>query len=495
MSTAPELEPGVARILADVGPVDANGHGAAPSGSGPAAAQGSWDGTDVANAERFVADHGTRARWCGPWGSWLVWDGTRWERDVRDNVVELAKDTARRLAEETATKTVPGESDGARRQRMAKAAGFQNAGRIRAMLELARSDPQVSVVPADLDADPWLLNATNGTVDLRTGRLRPHVPADLITKVAGASYHPDATALAWITFLERVLPDADLRTFVQRSLGYACTGIVAEALLWLAYGGGANGKTSLLGTVEAVLGDYAQPAAPDLLLAGRDQHPTGMADLKGARLVLTSELDDGKRLAEATVKQLTGGDVIKARVMRGDFFRFTPTHHLWVQTNHRPEVRGTDTGIWRRLRLVPFETTIPPSEQDPRLGEKLRAEADGILAWLVAGCLAWAAHGLAEPLVVQMATADYRAEQDALGAFLTECCVEQAGASVTAADLYAAYRTWADATGEYQLNQRRLGQQLAERNLERRKHGPHRRWSWFGIGLAGAEQQQLGVNP
>ncbi|MEJ7765735.1 MAG: phage/plasmid primase, P4 family, partial [Acidimicrobiales bacterium] len=345
------------------------------------------------------------------------------------------------------------------------------------------------------DAEPWLLNVRNGTLDLRSGRLRPHRAGDLLTKQAAASYHPEAEAPTWSTFLARVLPDLDVRTFVQRSLGYAATGIVAESLLWLAYGGGANGKTTLLGTVEAVLGDYAAPAAPDLLLAGRDQHPTALADLKGARLVLTSELDDGRRLAEATAKQLTGGDVIKARVMRGDFFSFAPTHHLWVQTNHRPGVRGTDTGIWRRLRLVPFEVTVPVSEQDPRLGEKLRTEAGGILAWLVQGCLDWQQHGLTEPLAVWHATADYRAEEDSIGTFLTDCCIEQEQATVSAADLYDAYRTWADANGERQLNQRRFGQQLTERNLERRKHGPQRRWSWFGLGLLGAVQQQLEVNP
>ena len=473
-----------------VGPVDANGHGPVVGVDPP-----SWDGTDTANAERFVADHAGTARWCGPWGAWLVWDGTRWRRDVRDQVVELAKGTARCLAQETADTEPPDETDAERRKRMAKAAGYQNIGRIRAMLELARSHPAIAIVPDDLDADAWALNVRNGTLDLRTGRLHPHRPGDLLTKQAAASYHPEAEAPTWSAFLTRVLPDIDVRTFVQRSLGYASTGIVAESLLWLAYGGGANGKTTLLGTIEVVLGDHAGPAAPDLLLAGRDQHPTGMADLKGARLVLTSELDDGRRLAEATVKQLTGGDVIKARVMRGDFFSFTPTHHLWIQTNHRPGIRGTDTGIWRRLRLVPFEVTVPPSEQDPRLGEKLRAEADGILTWLVQGCLDWQQHGLTEPLAVRLATADYRAEEDALGTFLTDCCIEQEQATVSAADLYDAYKAWSTANGEDHLNQRRFGQQLTERNLERRKHGPQRRWSWFGLGLIGADQQQLDVNP
>ena len=484
MSTAPNLDPAVARILADVGPgVPPTGRNSNGGGSSTGDPE-SWDGTDIANAERFVADHAAGARWCGPWSSWLVWDGVRWQRDVRDHVVELAKATARRLAEETATKVVPGESDAARRQRMAKAAGFQNAGRIRAMLELARSDPNVSVVPDDLDADPWLLNTTTGTVDLRTGTARPHNPADLCTKVTRAGWHPAAAAPVWHAFLERILPDPDVRSFVQAALGYACTGVIADHVLCVAWGSGANGKSTLLDAVAHVLGDYAQAAPPELIAPTHDEHPTLMADLQGARLVVTSELDDGRRLAEATVKRLTGGDPVKARYMRQDLFEFRPTWHLWLGTNHRPRIAGTDHAIWRRLRLIPFTVTVPDDEQDRQLPAKLDAEGSGILTWLVAGCAAWRAAGaLPSPLAVRMATDDYRAGQDVLGAFLNDRCRVDPEATASAADLYATYKAWAEEAGERAFSQRRFGEALAERGLEQYRTKNARRWR--GVGLIG----------
>lgn len=443
-----------------------------------------WDGTDVANAEAFVADHVRSARWCGPWGAWLVWDGTRWERDVRDRVVELAKATARRLAEDLATRTVAGESDTDRRQRMVKAAGYQNAGRIRSMIELARSDPAVSVVPGDLDVDPWLLNTPSGTVDLRTGAVRAHDPADLCTKVTRAGWQPDANANTWQGFLERVLPDSDGRSFVQAALGYACTGVIADHVLCFGWGAGANGKSTLLDAVVQVLGDYAQSAPPELIAPTRDEHPTLMADLQGARLVVTSEMDDGRRLAEATVKRLTGGDPIKARYMRQDLFEFRPSWHLCLITNHRPRIFGTDHAIWRRLRLIPFTVTVPDDEQDRQLPTKLAAERAGILAWLVAGCAAWRAAGaLPAPLAVTMATDDYRAAQDALGAFLTDRCHLDPTATAAAADLYRTYKAWADEAGERTLSQARFGEALTERGLEPYRTKNARRWK--GLGLTG----------
>ena len=468
----------VERILAAVGPVDANGHG--PAVADPT----SWDGTDIANAERFVADHADAVRWCGPWGAWLVWDGTRWQRDVRDQVVELAKVTARQLAEETATASPPGEDGAGRRARMAKAAGYQNVGRIRAMLELARSDPAIAVVPDDLDADPWMLNTTSGTIDLRTGIARAHDPADLCTKVTRTGWDPAAAAPTWHAFLQRILPDPDVRSFVQAALGYGCTGIIADHVLCVAWGAGANGKSTLLDAVAQVLGDYAQAAPPELIAPAHDEHPTLMADLQGARLVVTSELDDGRRLAEATVKRLTGGDPVKARFMRQDLFEFRPTWHLWLATNHRPRIAGTDHAIWRRLRLIPFTVTVPDDEQDRHLPAKLAAEAPGILAWLVAGCAAWRAAGsLPSPLAVTIATDDYRAAQDALGAFFTDRCHLDPAATSAAADLYRAYKSWADETGERTLSQGRFGEALTERGLEPYRTRIARRWK--GIGLTG----------
>lgn len=435
--------------------------------------------TDVGNAKRLVAAYGEELRYVPAWDTWLVWDTSRWRRDERGEVVERAKAIANGL-----WRGVGAETDSDRRKQLIRwAQQSEGAAGIRNMVSLARSHPGIPVMPDELDANPWLLNVANGTLDLRTGTLRPACRADLLTKLSPVTHDPDAQAPAWARFLEQVVPDDEVREFVRRAAGYALTGDVSEQVLFFAHGGGANGKSTLFETLLAMLGDYGRQAEPDLLLARNEAHPTGMADLQGARLVVASEIDEGRRLAEATVKQLTGDTIIKARFMRQDFFEFTATHKLFLHANHRPVVRGTDHAMWRRLRLVPFTVTIPRSEQDKSLPGRLLGELPGILRWALEGCLAWRSSGLTEPEAVRVATSDYQAEMDVLGAFLSESCVELEVASVSASQLYHAYTEWCDESGERALSQRRLGMALSERGFERRKYGSANRWHWFGIGL------------
>lgn len=443
--------------------------------------------TDLGNAHRLVNDHHDEIRYVGQWGTWLVWDGRRWERDHAGAVYELAKATVARMWRDA------GQIEDADRKKAAVAWALRSeaAARIDAMVRLARTDPRIVVSPDDLDADPWALNVRNGTVDLRTGQLRPHRPADLHTKIAGVHHDQHAQAPAFDRFLETIIPDGDVRVFIQRAVGYSLTGLTTEQLLFFAHGSGANGKSTLFETLLTLLGDYGRHSEPDLLLVKGDAHPTGVADLMGARLVVTSEIEEGRRLAEATVKQLTGGDRIKARYMRQDFFEFAPTHKLFLHANHRPIVRGTDHAIWRRLRLIPFTVTIARSDQDPNLAKRLEHELPGILNWALAGVRDWHAHGLTEPLAVQAASDDYRADMDLLGAFLDETCVLLPGIQCAADALYKAYTDWCDDNGERPLSQRRLGQTLTERGLDRKKWGPARRWHWLGIGLADATQQPI----
>jgi len=385
--------------------------------------------TDTGNALRFVAAHGGRYRYVPGWGAWLCWDGIRWQRDTLGTVVEAAKDMVTTMMAEAVAMADPDE----RKKALGWALKSESAHGIEAMLKLARTVPGIPVEPDQLDADPWLLNVANGTINLRAGRLRNHNPADLCTKLAPVHYDPNATAPTWGRFMVDVLPDADLREFVARALGYSLTGNVTEQKMFIANGTGANGKSTMFETMATVLGDYASPAEPELLLDRRDAHPTGIARLQGARLVVAAESDDGRRLAEGVVKRLTGGDTITARYMRADFFNFTPSHKIWLQTNHKPDVRGVDHAIWRRLRLIPFTVTIADENQDHDLPTKLAKESAGILAWAVDGCLRWQAEGLTEPLAVQMATNAYRAEQDLLGAFLNDCCATGDDAGMTAA--------------------------------------------------------------
>src|SRR5215208_777870 len=393
----------------NVAHISVNGHGSAEPPRG-------YNLTDLGNAERFIAHHGEDVRYCYAWTRWIVWTGARWERDEAGRAHRLAKETVRGIYQEAA-----GAEDEDRRKALAKHAARSEAeAKIRAMLELAKSEVPIS--PDELDADPWLLNAPNGTIDLRTGELREHRRVDLLTKMAGADYAPGAAAPTWSATLERSLPPQELRRFFKKLCGYAFSGDVSEHILAVLYGTGANGKSTILNALLTAAGDYGMQAAPDLLVAKKGSHSTEVADLFGMRLVASIEVEDCRRLAERLVKQLTGGDKVRARRMRQDFWQFDPTHKVFMAVNHKPEVRGTDTAIWRRLRLIPFEQTIPPAEQDKKLPQKLEAELPGILAWCVEGCLEWQREGLQAPEEVRKATAGYRSEMDVIGAFLQDEC-------------------------------------------------------------------------
>ena len=435
---------------------------------------------DAGNAERLVDRHGANLRYCYPWGKWLVYDGARWRVDDRGAVVRLAKDAARSIFEEA--KDAP---DDAAAKRLGKwASDSLSESKLRSMISLAQSEPAVPILPEEMDVSKDLLNVLNGTIDLRTGELREHRREDLITKIAPVEYSPDAKAPTWARTLERVLPAPEVRAFFKRLCGYALTGSVSEQVLPVLYGTGANGKSTVLNALLAVMGDYGMQAAPDLLVAKKGSHPTELADLFGMRFVASIEVEDGSRLAESLVKQLTGGDRVKARRMRQDFWEFEPTHKVLMACNHKPQVRGTDNAIWRRLRLVPFTETIPPAEQDRNLPDKLRAEAAGILAWAVEGCLEWRRGGLKAPEEVRQATGAYRAEMDVLGAFLRECCELGAGHNEAAKDLYAAYSRWCEEGGERPETKRKFGSRLTERGgFERYRGGSDGGHRWRGVRL------------
>jgi putative DNA primase/helicase len=429
--------------------------------------------TDLGNAERFVRDHGENVRYCYPWGKWLIWTGSRWQRDEAGRVHRLAKETVRSIYREASN-----AEDEDRRKALAKhAAASESEARIRAMLELSKFELPIS--PDELDADPWLFNAPNGAVDLRSGKLRGHRREDLLTKMAGTEYQPHADAPEWAAFLKRVLPGDELRAFVQRAAGYSATGDTSEQCMFIDPGSGANGKSTFQEALASALGDYAMRAPTEMLMAKRAGGvPNDVARLKGVRFVAASETEEDRRLAESLVKDLTGQDSISARMNRAEWFDFRPTHKLWLSTNHKPEIRGTDPAIWRRIHLVPWSMAIPPAEQDRKLLEKLRGELPGVLAWIVRGCIEWQREGLKAPDDVRRATAAYRIEMDVLGAFLQECCIVDPDSNVAAKDLYAAYKLWCQENGERTETQRRFGARLTERGGFERyrgsKSGGHR---------------------
>lgn len=437
--------------------------------------------TDLGNSERLVARHGRDLRYCFDFGKWLCWDGVRWAIDRDGAAIDKAKLTARAMLGEAATLQDREDS----RKLAAWSFRSQARERLAAALFLAQSD--VPVRPERLDTHHWLLNVENGTLDLRAGTLQPADRADLMTKAAPVAYDSTATCPEWLAFLNRIFDgNQELIRYVQKAAGYSLTGDDREQAFFVCYGTGRNGKSTLLETLAAVLGDdYAQQAAPELLMQKtHDRHPTELAALRGMRLVTAIETGEGKRLNEPLVKQLTGGDRISARFMHGDFFTFAPTHKLWLATNHKPTIRGTDLGMWRRIKLIPFTVQIPDEEKDDGLKARLRTPEvrQGILNWMLEGALLWQREGLRPPQAVNEATQAYREEMDVLAAWLADCCVINKRAEAKAADLYKSYCDWCDANGEKPESQRSFGLRLTERGLDRRRGtaGAHR---WFGIGL------------
>lgn len=439
--------------------------------------------TDSGNAERLIALHGQELRFVRTWRRWLAWNGQAWADDS-GAVYRAAKATARAMLRE-ATKI---DDDKARRAAIAFATRSESRASIEAMVALARHDEKVAIAHERLDADRMLLNVQNGTVDLRTGNLRPHRPSDLLTKVAGAAYNEKATCPTWDAFVLRVMGgDADMVSYLQRLAGYALTGDIREHILAFFFGAGANGKSTFLRTLHSVYGDYATPAPRGLLFRSRgERHPTELASLHGRRFVTCSEIEEGLAFDEALTKDLTGGDPIECRRMREDFWSYEPTHKLFVAGNHKPAVRGDDDGIWRRMRLVPWLVTFADNEQDKALPEKLLAEAPGILAWAVRGCLAWLAGGLSEPATVKEATGAYRDESDALGEFFRLTVVFEPGAAMARKDLRESYESFCKENGAEPLRAKRFAGRLREKGVTETsvRKGSSAVHGWRGVRLA-----------
>lgn len=411
--------------------------------------------TEYGHARRLVAEYGEHLRYVPVWKKWLVWDGARWKLDTTGAAHRRTKILTRSAL--YWARQIRDDKD--REKAMTAAKRLESSRGVAGILTLAGTEKGVALDPSAFDADPYLLNCANGTLDLHTLELRPHDPEQHLTKVTTAAYDPDAEAPEFRKFVDRILPDPEVRAFVQRYLGYALLGKVIEHVLGIFYGSGANGKGTLTGVVDYVLGDYA--ITPDAeLLAERTGsfHPTSSASLFGARLAVVQEFDEGRRLAEGTVKRLTGGDPVPARRMREDFWEFEPSHTFVLATNYKPVIRGTDEGIWRRLRLIPFEVTIPESERDGHLGERLRLEADGILAWLVEGFRDWQKNGLADPEKVRQATTAYRNESDHIAQFIRERCTTAGAPSVNSTQLYEAWCQWCTREG---IDQSAVGTQKA----------------------------------
>ena len=437
--------------------------------------------TDLGNAERLVRLFGDRIRYVPQWG-WLVWDGKRWARDPNSQrVMEFAEETVRQIYREAAEANDPAE-----RERLAKwAITSESRQRISAMVELAA--PMCLASPDEFDADDWLLNCENGVLNLQTFEFMPHNPSLKLTKLAPVTYDPHADCPKWKAFLNRIFDGNErLIRFVQRAVGYSLTGSTREQCLFFLYGTGANGKSTFLEVIRSLLGDYAVTAEFATFATDRKSSVRNdIARLHSARLVTAIEVGEGKRFAEELIKTLTGGDTVAARFLYREFFEFRPRFKIWLAANYKPEIRGTDWAIWRRIRLIPFTVTIPPEEQIPDLADQLKSELSGILNWALEGLRDWLANGLQPPPEVVEATEAYRAEMDIVGLFIKDACVIDPKAMTPSKDLYDAFRNWCSENGYEPFGQTAFGRRLAAKGFASGRayvEGRLRR-CWFGIRL------------
>ena len=398
--------------------------------------------TDWGVAQKLVDLHGDDLRYVPSWNSWLVWDGKRWVKDDTDERVRRVKLTIHvyRSGLKRAIKHSKGEltsldrKDAARlkikkkieilRESIKRTIRLESHGRMHSILAMAQSEPGVTISEQQLNRDTSLLNVENGTLDLRTGKLLPHRREDLITKLAPVDYAPDAKCPTWEKFLATITGGMQEKVkYLQRVAGYCLTGDVSEQVLFFFHGSGSNGKTTFITAIQDMMGDYAMQSSNGLLIERRfEAHPTELADLFGKRLVVCTETKADSSFNEPLVKQLTGGDRVRARRMREDFWEFSPTHKIIIAGNHRPTIVGTDDGIWRRFHLMPFETCITEDMKDPQMPDKLRLELPGILAWAVRGCGEWVRNGIQMPPAIKEATNEYRAESDEYRDFFERFC-------------------------------------------------------------------------
>jgi len=431
--------------------------------------------TDRANAQRFAETFRNVARYCPAWKMWIVWDDCRWCPDSSGKVVALAKQVCDVIWQEALS------------LRSAKVCKFAEKSSSRfgidAMLQLARSEPGIPVEPSELDRDPWLLNCPNGTINLKTGKLLDHSPDDLITKLCPTRFDSEASATVWEKALETIFANAyDVIEFFWRFIGYCLTGLTRESVLLLAEGSGANGKSTLFNTILKVLGtDYG--IVPDRkVLVGKQAtgHSTELMDLAGKRLAIASETEDCSELGEARIKNLTGGDTVRGRRTYEDTWEFAPSHKFILSTNHRPVVKGTDDGIWRRILLLQFTRRFwnkgtdqpgpPELVQDKQLPDRLMAEAEGILAWMVRGAVEWSSTGLRPPESVRYATVQYRQDEDPLAQFLADECVATEGARVGVTSLFQAYEAWCiGQDGVFSMQARAFAKKVEARGFARKK--------------------------
>lgn len=437
--------------------------------------------SDIGNSQRYAHRKRSVSRYCHAYRSWFIWDGKRWGKDLNGKAIELAKEVILRIGEEALTSEY--SQDAARLFKWAAAS--QARPRVDAALYLAQ--PVLTIDPRDLDARTYLLNLPNGTLNLISGELLPHKKEDYLTKLAGVEFKPGETCPLWIQHLTLIFNgDLEMIDAFQRVCGYTLLQENPEQVLFILYGSGKNGKSKTIEVLAHIIGEYAVNIAAETLMKKKMENngPRGdIARISNARFVSASEGEAGQPLAEGIVKQLTGDHAITVRRLYEAEIEFKATAKIWLATNHRPIIKGTDDGIWRRIWLIPFTVEIPEDKRDPAIAEKLFEESSGILNWMIEGLQKYQKAGrLVQPEKVKVAVSEYRQDSDLLKEFIESWC--QMSGEIKRADLYRAYSDWCDQNHEKPLGAKRFAGMVRERGVGERMDSKGDRL-WKGISSKG----------
>lgn len=453
--------------------------------------------TDDGNANRLVALYGDKIRFCHEHNRWYIWDGNRWLKDERESIIGYAREIPRVITEDASK----ANDDEAAKVLTKWANASRSVNRIFAIPKIAKTDARVTVGSDQLDADPWLFNVQNGTIDLRTGGINPQDKSDNITRMSPITYNPRATCPRWLAYLEGVFAgNRELIDFIQRAVGYSLTGLTNEQAFFILYGPQGTGKTTFIETVRQIFGEYARNTDPSTLIQKQrtSRANPDVARLQGARFVSSSETEENDRLAAGLVKRLSGSTKITASYLYAEDFEFDPVMKLWIDTNHKPRISAHDDAVWARLVPIPFTVNFRgTANQIKGLDELLKGELPGILRWAVDGCLIWRQRGLERPTVVTQAADEYRAESDVISLFVDEACLVSPDATCSATDLFAAYTKWCNESNERPVNIRLFKTRLGEHGYEQKRTDSGQRW--LGIrphatNASDASAQPLGDN-
>lgn len=433
-----------------------------------------YDRTDTGNAQRLADRFGSILHYNYNRKKWMYWDGKRWALDTTGEIKKLAD----LVCEDIKASAANEESEAEIKAQIKWAQHSASSNAKEAMIKETQHLGDIPITPEQLDTQEDYINVQNGIINLRNGELLPHDSAMMMSKIAGAEYDPSGKKPErWLQFLDEITNgDKDLQRYMQKAIGYSLSGSTAEQCAFFLYGLGNNGKSTLLETLSEALGDYAANTQPDTFMAKKSESNGANSDiarLKGARFVTSEEPTEGVRLNEGLLKQMTGGSRVTARHLYGDEFEFTPEFKVWLATNHKPIIRGTDAGIWRRIRMIPFEINIAKENVDKNLKYKLRAELPQILTWAVEGYILWQQEGLEPPAAVEKATNEYKAEMDIIEAFV-ESCIEieyDPMNCISARELFELYKRWAKENNEYEMKSNKFFREIGKKLPEKGRNG------------------------